>query len=373
MFNKKAKILLVILPALFLAGCGGINIQTNTSTKTSNDLAGVFVSPNKGEAFKYMSAKPSAYGNPGSISGVNVNELKADPSDNAAIYLATEEKGLFYTYNVNNGWNEVLSLPQKTIADVAVDALDKCNIYAAIENKLYKSSDCARTWSEIYVDSNPAVTVNAVAVDHYNNKSVYLGTSRGEVMKSLDYGRSWKTIQRLTDGVAKIFIAPNDSRVVYVASSKNGLFRFNSSDSMNLNDLSNYQNKFDGKNWLDLNASLKDYNLGFNFKGLVFSDSDSSMFLAGEKILLKSSDGGATWTKINLVTPESETKINAIAVSPKNSKEIYYVTDTTFYKSVDGGNTWITKALPTSLAGSSLLIDSKDTNIIYMGIKKIKK
>jgi len=370
---KKTKILLMVLPALFLVGCSGINIQTNTSSKTTNDLAGVFVSPNKGESFKYMSATPSAYGTPGSISGVNVNELKADPSDNAAIYLASEDKGLFYTYNINNGWNDVTSLPQKTITDVAIDARNKCTIYAAIENKLYKSDDCARNWSEIYVDSDPAVIVNAVAVDYYNNKNVYLGTSRGDVLKSLDYGRSWKAIQRLTDGVARIFVSPSDSRIIYVASSKNGLFRFNSNDAMNLNDLSNYQNKFDGKNWIDLNSALKDYNLGFNFKGLVFSDSDNSMFLAGEKVLLKSTDAGVTWTKINLVTPEAETNINAIAVSPKNSKELYYVTDTTFYKSIDGGNTWITKALPTSLSGNALLIDSVDPNIIYMGIKKIKK
>ena len=371
--NKKTKILLIILPALFLSGCGGINIQTQTSDKTTTDLAGVFVSPNKGETFKYMSATPSAYGNPGSISSVNVSDLKIDPSDNAAIYLTSEERGLFYTYNINDGWKQVDSLPQETITDVAVDARDKCNIYAAIGSKLYKSDDCVRTWHEIYVDSNPSVIVTAVAVDHYNNKSVYLGTSRGEVMKSLDYGRSWKTIQRLDDGVKKIMINPRDSRMVFVASTKNGLYRFNSNDAMNLNSLSDYKNKFDGNNWMDLNGELKQFNLGFNFKGLVFSNSDNSMFLATDKVLLKSLNDGANWTKINLVTPEAETNINAIAVNPKNAQELYYVTDTTFYKSIDGGSTWIVKALPTSFSGNALLIDYKDTNIIYMGIKKIKK
>ncbi len=373
MFTKKTKILWLILPALFLSGCGGINIQTQTSSKATNDVAGVFVSPNKGETFKYMSATPSAYGTPGSLSSVNVADLKIDPSDNATVYLASEDRGLFYTHNVNDGWIFVKSLPQATIIDLAIDARDKCNVYAAIANKLYKTDDCTRTWTEIYVDSNPAVSVTAVAVDQYNNKSVYLGTSRGEVMKSLDYGRSWKTIQRLDDGVKKIYVNPRDSRIVFVASAKNGLYRFNSNDAMNLNSLSDYKNKFDGNNWLDLNEELKQYNLGFNFKGLVFSNSDASMFLATDKVLLKTVNNGANWTKINLVTPESETKINAITVNPKNSNEIYYVTDTTFYKSVDGGNTWITKALATSYAGNCLLIDYQDPNIIYMGIKKIKK
>ncbi len=362
--NKKLWLVGFLLALTFtLSGC---SLGFKTQNVASSDFGGVFITANKGDTWRQMSVMPTITGAP------DVNDLVIDPSDAAAVYMPTVDDGLYYTYKITKGWNFAATLPRATINNVAVDAKDKCNIYAAIGNKLYKSADCNRTWTEVYFDSNPAVQVSAVAVDHYTAGSVYIGTSRGEVIKSLDGGATWRTIQRLNDGVKRIAVHPTDSRIVFVASVKNGLYRFNSGEAVNLDQLSEYQNKFDGTNWLDLNAELKEFNMGFNFKALEFS-SEHTMFLASDKVLLKSLDNGASWAKVKLITPEKETMINAFAVNPKNASELYYVTDTTFYRSIDGGNTWTTKQLPTSRAGSALLVDPANNNVIYMGIKKIKK
>ncbi len=352
-----------------LSGC---TLSFGAKTTTGNDLGGVFVTANKGDLWRQMSLMPTITGSADSIGHLDVSDLVIDPSDPAAVYMPTFNDGLFYTYNVTKGWYRANTLPRATINDVAIDAKDKCNIYAAIGNKLYKSIDCNRNWSEVYFDSNANVQVTAIAVDHYEGNSVYIGTSRGDVIKSLDGGATWRTIQRLNDGVKRISIHPTDSRMVFVASVKNGLFRFNSNEAVNLDQLSEYQNKFDGTNWVDLNSELKSFNMGFNFKSLEFS-SDNTMYLASDKVLLKSVDNGASWAKIKLITPEKETMINAFAVSPKNANELYYVTDTTFYRSADGGSTWTTKQLATSRAGNALLVDPVNTDVIYLGIKKIKK
>jgi len=58
-----------------------------------------------------------------------------------------------------------------------------------------------------------------------------------------------------------------------------------------------------------------------------------------------------------------------MAVNPQNTQEIYYVTNTTFYRSLDGGENWKTIKMPTSAIGWKLLIDPKEPNIIYLGIK----
>jgi photosystem II stability/assembly factor-like uncharacterized protein len=366
---KKVSISVLLLFLVFsLSGC---SLSLKTENTVSNDLGGVFVTANKGDLWRQMSLMPTITGAAESIGFLDVNDLVLDPSDPAAVYMPTLNNGLYYTYNVTKGWFHADTLPRETVNDVAIDAKDKCTIYAAINNKLYKSSDCSRTWTEVYFDNTPTVLVTAVAVDHYASNSVYIGTSRGDVIKSLDGGASWRTIQRLNDGVRKIVIHPTDSRIVFVASAKNGLYRFNSSESVNLEELSEYKNKFDGTNWMDLNSELKEFNMGFNFKGLIFS-ADNAMFLASDKVLLKSLDNGQSWAKIKLITPEKETSINAIAVNPKNSSELYYVTNTTFYRSADGGATWTTKQLTTSRAGNALLVDPVNTSVIYLGAKKIK-
>jgi photosystem II stability/assembly factor-like uncharacterized protein len=368
---KKTAKLLWLLPLVFvLAGCG-VNVQTKTSTAV--DVGGVFVSANKGDVWKSMSLTPSVSGTPGSISFLDVNQLVIDPQDSGAVYMATDDNGLYYTYNVAKGWTQITALPTATINDFSVDPKNKCALYAAIGNKLYKSVDCGRSFGEAYFDNNPSVQVSAVAIDHYDSNQVYLGTSRGDVLKSLDGGQSWRSIQKLDDGIRKILVSPEDSRVVFVATVKSGLYRFNSGIAKSLDELTEYKNKFDGSNWVDLNGELKEFDMGINFKGLVFVPADNSLFMATDKVLLKSLDNGQSWAKIKLVTPDNETNINAITINPKDAKEIYYVTNTTFYKSIDAGNTWIAKQLVTSRAGSTLAIDFDNPTILYLGAKKIKK
>jgi hypothetical protein len=62
-----------------------------------------------------------------------------------------------------------------------------------------------------------------------------------------------------------------------------------------------------------------------------------------------------------------------VFISPKNVEEIYYATNTTFYRTSDGGKNWTTRKLPTSRAGWRLIVDPEDTNVIYMGVREIKK
>lgn len=359
----------VLFSVIFLSGCS-LNIKTKGGTSLDG---GIYISNNKGDVWRQMPYIPTISGAPGSIASVDVKKMIVDPSDSGAVYLATIESGLYYTYNVARGWNKVLALPDNaTINDVAVDSKDKCNIFVALENKLYKSEDCGRNFVQTYYDNNASVLVSAIALDHYSNNVVYLGTSRGDILRSLDGGVSWKAIQRLTNGVEKIIVNPKDSRSVFVATSKNGIYKFNSAGGATLEQLEQYRNQFDNTNWTDYNNELKEFNLGINFRDLVYSKQDGSLLLATDKVILKSLDEGASWIKLSLLTPEKDSSINAIAVNPQNNQELFYITNTSFYRSSDNGSTWTVKKLPTSRAGTSLLVDFNNPNIVYLGVKKIK-
>ena len=124
-------------------------------------------------------------------------------------------------------------------------------------------------------------------------------------------------------------------------------------------------------NWTDLNDVLKDFNLGSSFKDIVMT-ADGVVYLATDRLILRSPDNGITWESVKLLQPEKDAVINAIAVDPKNPANIYYVTNTTFFRSTDSGVSWTTKNLPTARSGRSLLIDFNDPNVIYLGTLKLK-
>ena len=363
---------MIIALAVLMVTASACSISTSSSGGSGGVDSSLFLSIDAGNTWRSVASVPTTNGRIQSIADVNVKSMTMDPQDSLAVYLATYDRGLYYTYKVTDGWVAVSGLPTTTINDVKVDPKSKCTIYAALANRLYRSADCARTWTQVYYDNNAGVSVNAIAIDHYNPANIYIGTSRGEIIKSIDSGAAWRTIQRLDKGVSRLLISPLDSRLVFVATDDNKIFSFTSNTDTNAADSGDIGQNFVVDDWTDLNAVLKDFDLGTSFKDIVISAKDGSIFIATEKLILRSPDNGITWENIKLLQPEKDAAIAAIAIDPQDSNKIYYVTNTTFFKSVDGGATWTTKNNPTSRAGRELLIDFNNTNNIYLGTVKLK-
>jgi photosystem II stability/assembly factor-like uncharacterized protein len=241
-----------------------------------------------------------------------------------------------------------------------------------VANRLYRSADCSRNWTQVYYDNNLGVQVTTIAVDHYNPRNIYIGTSRGEIIKSIDSGDAWRTIQRLEEEVARLAISPLDSRLIFAATIHNQVFSFNSNTDTSAINPEDLERNFLVENWWDMRGMLKNYDLGKNFKDITICAKDGMVFLATDKMILRSNDNGSSWEDLKLIPPEKDAVIGAIAVNPQNSNDIYYVTNTTFYRTLDGGTSWTTKNLPTARAGRFLLIDFKNPNIIYLGTVKLK-
>ncbi|MEA3398598.1 MAG: YCF48-related protein [Patescibacteria group bacterium] len=357
MNKAKSLFLFFILISALLAATGCVKIK-NTKDTSSID-GGVFKSSDRGQTWKQKISIPTISGKPGNFAGVNAASMAIDPNDNQAIYFGSVGSGLLYSYDGGNSWQTAKGLANMTIRSVTVDPKSKCVIYASAANKVYKSTDCSRSWSKIYFDNNLTATVDALAIDHFDSSKVYIAVSRGDIIKSSDNGESWQTIYRINKKVNKIVINPFDSRNIYVLTSNKGIFY--SHDS--------------GDSWKDLNSVLKEFELKFAAKDLKFAlgGEDKLIFLATTYGMLKSKDNGATWEKIELIPSEKNAAINAMAINPKNSQEIYYVTNTTFYRSIDGGQNWTPSKLPTTRAGWQLLIDPQQPNTIYMGVKRVAK
>ncbi|MCK4554192.1 hypothetical protein KAU19_04480 [Candidatus Parcubacteria bacterium] len=357
MNNKKIKfksLILLITLSVLTTGC--ISLTTSKQKQVVVD-GGVFKTVNKGETWQHTVLIPSISGRPGSIANFSVNSMKMDPSDNKAIYYGSAGNGLFYTYDQAQTWQPAISLGAGIIKDVAIDTDSRCVIYAAIANAVYKSTDCNRDWSRVYYDNDLKVAINAIAIDHYNSEHIYIGSSRGEIIKSYDMGVSWQTLHRFTNNVERIIMDPHDSRNMFVATSKKGVYRSNNN----------------GVSWVDLGDNLKEFKGSQNFRDLVISKAEPGLlFLATNYGLIRSEDSGDSWTEIKLIPPQQKATINAIAVNPQNASELYYVTNTTFYRSLDGGENWSTIKLPTARAGWKLLIDPENPSVIYMGVRSLR-
>lgn len=364
---------LILLPvlALSVSGCSlSLNSGGSSGVSSSPDLGGVFLSVDSGNTFKTQSFTPSVSGKPGNIAALDIKSITIDPSDNTALYLATYNQGLYYTYNILTGWLEVPNLPKVTINGVAVNPKNKCDIYVIYANRLMRSVDCTRTWSQIYLDAKTETVLTALTIDFYNPANIYLGTSKGDILKSIDGGYSWRALKRLDESVVNLTLSPKDSRHVYAVTGTAKLYSFFSNTFTNTKTSADIDANFAVDDWTDHNKVLNDLGIGSVYEDLVINPA-GEVFLATNQSIVHSPDQGVTWEKLNLLPAEKDAIIRSLAVNPKNNKEIYYATNLTFAKSSDGGATWSNKKLPTSRSASTILIDYKNPNIIYLGAYQV--
>lgn len=349
--NKKNYLLFFILAALPLLGAGCLSFN-----KVVDD-GGVFVSPDRGDKW-VRKIDVLTVGEPKNIGRLDVASLVSDPSDSNTLYALTSG-GVYVSYDASNSWQQLRALGGGPLNDLAISPGDKCDIYAARQNKIYKSSDCGRSFGQpIYDDPRADNKINSLAVDSFNPKTVYAGTSRGDLLKTLDGGRSWQTINRFQNEVAKVLIdQDNDTRIVYVATKREGIFI--TADG--------------GATWENSSDKLRSYAGALQFSQMVYHK--NVLILANKYGLFKYEIGSqwGDWQPLDLLTAPGSVKIYSLAVNPQNGQEIYYGADSTFYRTADGGKTWTTKKLPTSRAASALLVHPETTEIIYLGATAIKE
>lgn len=356
--RKKFALLCLVLGAMVLAGAGcGNPFDITGKGNVGKVEGGIYKSVDKGENWKSTS-QFWTLGAAKAFNQASIVNLALDPQDHNAVYAASAEGGIFYSYSAGNGWFQPPQILAGNVRSVAVDPRNKCTIYAVIGNTVVRSDDCSREFNAIYQETRPQVYVTTIVVDPAFSNVLYLGNSAGDVNRSIDRGRSWSAVKRFENAIGKIIVNPLSPNILYVSTAERGLYR-----SPNA-----------GLEWQDLNTDLKQYGGAFVFHDLALMDARSeTLLLASQYGLIKSGDAGASWKALDLLTPPNGADIKVLAVSPVNPNEIFYATQSTFYKSSDGGKQWVTKKLPSSREPASLIIDPKDPKVFYLGFAPLKK
>ncbi|MFA6427053.1 MAG: hypothetical protein WCW16_01230 [Candidatus Magasanikbacteria bacterium] len=345
----------VLLMAVVTMGQSCISLDGSGGTKTSGP-AGFFLSIDKGETWKQLSAMPAVDGVK-QLTSVSVYRLFTDPQDNKALYWASREQGLFYSFDEGRSWaHSVEPFNLGFLYSLSVHPKDKCTFVATNGRQVFKSDDCARSWTEIFREARASDAITSVAFDPFKTTHIYMSEDNGDLLKSEDMGKNWLVANRFGNKLQQISFDNNKEGLLYVATRDSGLFRTRDS----------------GASWENLKDRFSGFPGSLEFRRLYLHPQKAEqIYWISEYGVITSRNAGEEWEAINLVTPPGSVDIYGFAINPKNDKEVYYTgtldNRSTFYRSADGGKTWETRKLPSQQIPTVLYVHPEKDSWIYLG------
>lgn len=314
---------------------------------------GVFRTENNGAEWRQLKTL-NLGASIGSIADLGTASVAIDPEDPLAIYVGTNENGLVMTLDGGDSWTPMKGLTLGRINAVAVDPKNKCTLFAARANQIFKTTNCGRDWNQAFFDPRTDKFFTALAIDWFNPQILYAGNNDGDVYRSDSSGATWRAVYRV-DGVKinTLAIDTRDSRMVYAATDGAGILK--TADG--------------GATWDRISKPFQDFEGARRVTALALDPHAAGIVYAASRYgVLKTEDSGATWKPLPLPTPTGSVMIRAFLVHPKNSKLLTYATDSSIVWSTDGGTTWSPKKLPSSRGVAFMVWDMlPGASRLYLG------
>ncbi len=252
------------------------------------------------------------------------------------------------------------ALTSGRIGDVAVHPNDRATWYVAVSSgNLWKTTNAGTTWTPIF-DAQGSYSIGCVAIDPRNPLVVWAGSGENNsqrsvsygdgVYKSVDGGRTWENVGlKASEHIGRIAIDSRDSDVVYVAA-QGPLWSAGGDRGL-------YKTTDGGKTWQQV-LKIGDYT-GVNEVHLDPRDPDvlyASAYQRHRQVwtlidggpesgIHKSTDGGATWKKLESGLPKEEMGRIGLAISPADPDTVYAIVEAAnkaggFFRSTDAGANW---------------------------------
>jgi photosystem II stability/assembly factor-like uncharacterized protein len=300
-------------------------------------------------------APGNVLGNPGVF-----HDIVADPVTRGVLYAASDD-GVYKSTNGGRTWtrssNGLVSLRVNTLA---IDPKTPATLYVGVspidfnpQAKVFKSTDGGANWNPL-ASTNSFQFVGVIAVDPVTPSNVYAYNGFG-IIKSPDGGASWGAPgSNSPSAVASIVVDPSNPSVVYAADNT-GVFKSTNG----------------GASWSPANNGLPNP-VGVARVAIDFAHT-STLYASTTAGVFKSTDGAASWT----LSLQSVAQSRLLAVDPSDTSTVYaYVGEsiggfsvtTALYRTTDGGATWVKlNGMPRITLGT-LVVDPFTRTNLYVTI-----
>ncbi len=207
--------------------------------------------------------------------------------------LAVFSFGLSAAASAQTGvWTSLGPFVPGGVTAVAVDPKTPQIVYVGSRGGLFRSANFATTWQSASAGIEGTV-VEAIAIDPKNTAKLFVGTDNG-IYRSTDSGTTWELVYPTSVmEITSIAVDPAVSSIVYATS-------------------------------------------------VSFGPAPATLPSSGK--LLKSFDGGSSWTPI-AIAPTGPVPYQ-VAVDPSVSGLLYAVTSQGLFRSADNGGHWILRLAP---------------------------
>lgn len=314
-------------------------------------------------------------------------DIAVDPK-NPDKLIVGYTNGVLLSFDGGDTWKRsVNGLGANGIISLAVDPNNPSIVYAGdwSNGGIHKSVDYGRTWKSINSGIGEGIVLNVhdLTIDPNNSQAIYAAILDGGIFKTNDGGNHWERINNgLTSlNVAQVVISPQNSNIIYAATTK-GVNYFDKSEQEDAT-YGVFKSVDGGREWVRVSDGLVDNNV----QSIAVHPTNPDIVYAGTATggVFKSQDGGATWTAKNNGFAENDNFIQAIVFNPINPNELYaginqiyksrlgeertqFVTDGgAIYKSVDGGENWQKLELDEHIASvEKIVVDSVNPNNVYV-------
>jgi len=246
------------------------------------------------------------------------------------------------------------------ISDVAKDPTDPATWYVAVSSGgVWKTVNSGTTWNPIF-DRYGSYSIGCVTLDPQNPWVVWVGTGEANSQRSVGYGNGiYKSLDggenftmvglEASEHIARIVIDPRDSNVVYAAA-EGPLWAPGGDRGL-------YKTTNGGATWervleVSENTGISDVVLDPRDPDVLYAAAYQRRrrvwtLVAGgpESAIYKSTDGGASWRKLEKGIPKVHKGRIGLALAPQDPDVVYATIaaegdQSGFFRSANRGETW---------------------------------
>ncbi|MBV9081903.1 MAG: glycoside hydrolase, partial [Acidobacteriaceae bacterium] len=318
------------------------------------------------------------------------------PQQPSVFYTAPNNGGVWKTTDYGNTWTPIFDGQDTgSIGTLAIAPSDPNVVYVgsgeglqrpdlSVGDGIYKSTDAGKTWQHLGL--RDGYQIPSLIVDPHDPNRVFVAVlghpygpnaERG-VYRSLDGGKTFDRVLYHDENTGAVQVAfdPANPQTVYAALWAGRQAPWEIGASFNGPGSGLFKSTDGGSTWQQLTNGVPTIAQGLGRIGVGIAPSDPKRIYALMDAdrehggLYRSDDAGETWRKIN-----NEHRLWArgydfacVLVDPKNEDKLY-VLNTTTYRSLDGGNTFIPiKGAPGGDDYHSIWINPDNPDVLLLGV-----